>query len=631
MHTPPHYLLASLVLIPLFGSLVSYLLPRLFAKERRGVVSGLVAFIAVVLAFVAGLTLWRNLGQNEGVSAVLSPWISLGSLKLPIELYFDRLSALMTLIITGVGALIHIYSIGYMSHDRSAPRFFAYLNLFVAAMLMLALGRTLPVVFIGWEGVGLCSYLLIGFWHSNLDYASAGRKAFVMNRIGDLGFIIAMVILYQFCGTLDIRELGEMNVLRQLPPDLGLIAALAIFLAATGKSAQIPLFTWLPDAMAGPTPVSALIHAATMVTAGIYLLARMNGLIELDPLVPAVIMWVALATAALAAAVALVQNDIKKVLAYSTVSQLGFMFIAVAAGFYGVALFHVLTHAFFKACLFLSAGCVIHGCHHEQDMRKMGGLRSKMPLTAVSYAVASLAIAGIAPFSGYFSKHAIFEALSLVDNPYLVIYLPKIKIIASSVAIATAFYMARSFIMTFCGSYRGVESPHEAPMVMLVPVLVLAMLSAVAGVLLHDSFFIYLADSFPAAASLGSEGGGFIGLVLGSLPGIVGLLLAFILYVGNPEVLARIKWFFWPLERLFSAKFLVDELYEFVILKPIRGFANFLDSVVNYRFVEGVGVGVGITTSALGELVRRATTGQVATYALIMFAAVGSLVVIFVQ
>ncbi len=610
---------------------MSYLAPRLFAKERQGVVSGLVASTAVVLAFVSALTLWRNLGQREWVSAVLTSWISLGSLKLPVELYFDRLSALMTLIITGVGALIHIYSIGYMSHDRSAPRFFAYLNLFVAAMLILVLGRTLPVVFIGWEGVGLCSYLLIGFWYSNIGYASAGRKAFVMNRIGDLGFIIAMVILYQFCGTLDISELGEMNVLRQLPSDLGLVAALAVFLAATGKSAQIPLFTWLPDAMAGPTPVSALIHAATMVTAGIYLLARMNGLIELDPLVPAVIMWVAVATAALAAAVALVQNDIKKVLAYSTVSQLGFMFIAVAAGFYGVALFHVLTHAFFKACLFLSAGCVIQGCHHEQDMRKMGGLISKMPLTAGSYAIATLAIAGIAPFSGYFSKHAIFEALSLVDNPYLVLYLPTIKFITSGVAIATAFYMARSFIMTFCGSYRGDESPHEAPMVMLVPVLVLAMLSASSGVLLHDYFFIYLADSFPAVAELKSDGGGFIGFVLGSLLGVVGLLFAFILYVGNTELLPRLKTIFWPLERLFSAKFLVDELYEFVIVKPIQVSANFLDSVVNYRFIEGGGVGIGITTSALGELVRRATTGQVATYALIMFAAVGSLVVLFVQ
>jgi NADH-quinone oxidoreductase subunit L len=419
-------LLALVVLIPLLGAAVSYVVGRAMPA-----LSGVIASAAVALSCACSLTLTNGLSEGASVTAGLSQWLSFGGLQLPLELYFDRLSAVMCLIITGIGTLIHVYSIGYMADDESRPRFFSYLNLFVASMLVLVLGKSLPVIFIGWEGVGLCSYLLIGFWFSNREYASAGRKAFIMNRIGDVGFIIAMAVLFVSCGTLDVTQLSQASVLSKLPADLGFVAGLALFFAATGKSAQIPLFTWLPDAMAGPTPVSALIHAATMVTAGVYLMGRMHGVIELDPMVPAIIMWTALATALVAATIALVQNDIKKVLAYSTVSQLGFMFLAVGAGYYSVALFHVVTHAFFKACLFLSAGSVIHGCHHEQDMRRMGGLAAKMPLTCLSYGVATLAIAGIAPLAGYFSKHAILDSIASNHNQYLQPYAGSIGAVAA--------------------------------------------------------------------------------------------------------------------------------------------------------------------------------------------------------
>jgi NADH-quinone oxidoreductase subunit L len=549
---------------------------------------------------------------------------------MPIELYFDSLSSVMCLIITGVGLLIHIYSIGYMADDESQPRFFAYLNLFVAAMLVLVLGKSLPVVFIGWEGVGLCSYLLIGFWFTNTEYASAGRKAFVMNRIGDLGFLVAMAVLFTNVGTLDVTRLAEPGLLAKLPADLGFIAGIALFVAATGKSAQIPLFSWLPDAMAGPTPVSALIHAATMVTAGIYLMGRMHGVVELDPAVPAIIMWVALATAALAATVALVQNDIKKVLAYSTVSQLGFMFLAVGAGQYAIALFHVVTHAFFKACLFLSAGSVIYGCHHEQDMRKMGGLAKSMPLTCICYGVATLAIAGIYPFAGYFSKHAILGAIESLHNPLLQPYASTIAFCATLIAICTAFYMTRSFIMTFTGSYRGDAHPHEAPAVMTLPVAVLAVLSLVGGFALNSVLFSYLGHSLPHAAAHG-ESAGIVADLVGSLPGVLGIGLAYFLFVAAPKIRSSIVTIGRPLEKLFAGKYFVDEILDAVVVRPVATLSRVTFRSIDQIFVEGSGNALGSVTRAVGELTCRLTTGQVATYLLYMFAAVALMISVFVQ
>ena len=614
--------LALVVLIPLIGAIVSYVLGRAAPK-----LAGVLATAAVATSFYLVVSLWQALGGGQSFSFTLSSWLSFGDVKLPLEIYFDKLSAVMCLVVTGVGSLIHLYSIGYMAEDESRPRFFSYLNLFIASMLILVLGKSLPVIFIGWEGVGLCSYLLIGFWYTNPDFASAGRKAFVMNRIGDLGFIVAMAILYHSCGSLDITVLNRPEVLARIPSEMGYIAGIALFLAATGKSAQLPLFTWLPDAMAGPTPVSALIHAATMVTAGIYLMARMYGVIELDPMVPAIILWTAFATSAIAALIAISQSDIKKVLAYSTVSQLGFMFLAVGVGAYSVALFHVVTHAFFKACLFMSAGSVIHGCHHEQDMRRMGGLAKSMPLTCLSYGAATLAIAGIAPFAGYFSKHAILESLAHAHNPYLHAYSEFIGIGATAIAICTAFYMARSFILTFLGSYRGEGHPHEAPMVMTAPVLVLAALSVAGGLVLNHSFFTYLQGPLPPVAE--HSGGGILGYVLGSFPGLLGIGAAYALFVLAPAVKDQIRKALWLGEKLSCGKFYLDEVIGLLIIAPIRAISGVTSRVLDQSVSIGTGNAIGGISRAVGELTCRVTTGQVSTYVLWMFASAAFLLYCF--
>ncbi len=618
--------LALVVLAPLLGSALAYIVGSINAR-----LSGLVAVLAVAISFASSIALSLGLGSTGPLTRVLSSWISFGSFTLPLELYFDSFSSVMCLVITGVGTLIHVYSLGYMATDEGKPRFFAYLNLFVASMLTLVLAKTLPVMFIGWEGVGLCSYLLIGFWFTNSDYASAGRKAFVMNRIGDVGFLIAMAVLFSNCGTLDVVELSKPAVLAKLPAEMGFVAGIALFFAATGKSAQIPLFSWLPDAMAGPTPVSALIHAATMVTAGIYLMGRMHGVVELDPTVPAVILWVALATAAVAATIALVQTDIKKVLAYSTVSQLGFMFLAVGVGQYSIALFHVVTHAFFKACLFLSAGSVIHGCHHEQDMRRMGGLAKVMPLTCLSYGVATLAIAGIAPFAGYFSKHAILGAIHATKNPMLVARVELIGGLATVIAILTAFYMARSFILTFTGKYRGEGHPHEAPLVMTLPVLLLALLSLFGGLYLDHGLLAYVTGPLPEAGHHAGEGTPLVAYVIGSIPGLLGLGAAYVLFVISPAFKDKVRSLVWPCERLFAGKYFVDELYECVVIAPVRLLSQLLYRSVDRTFVEGSGSALGSVTRAVGELTCRVTTGQVATYMLLMFVAVAAMCGVFVQ
>ncbi len=617
--------LSLVVLAPVVGALLSYLVGR-----RKPQLAGVVASAAVLVSFVCSVLLWSAAGPAGSFTAALSPWLSYGDVSLPLELYFDSLSAVMCLVVTGVGFLIHVYSAGYMAHDEGVARFFSYLNLFVAAMLVLVLGKSLPVIFIGWEGVGLCSYLLIGFWFTNTDYAKAGRKAFVMNRIGDVGFIVAMAVLYVHCGTLDVVELGRSSVLSKLPAGLAFLAGLSLFVAATGKSAQIPLFTWLPDAMAGPTPVSALIHAATMVTAGIYLMGRMHGVVELDPAVSAIIMWTALATAAVAALTALAQNDIKKVLAYSTVSQLGFMFLAVGAGQYAIALCHVVTHAFFKACLFLSAGSVIHGCHHEQDMRRMGGLAKSMPITAICYGVATLAIAGICPFAGYYSKHAILGAIAGTTNPLLVGWAAYIGYAATGIAVCTAFYMARSFIMTFLGSYRGTGHPHEAPLVMTAPVGILAFLSVVGGFLLVHPITEFVTGPLPPTAEAhGPEG--IVGLVIGSLPGVFGIALAGYLFMVAPREKELLRKIFSPLEKLFSGKFFVDEILQALVVRPLKRLSQIANGVVDQHLVQGSGSAVGTVTQAVGELTCRLTTGQVTTYVLFMFVAAAAFFSVFSQ
>ncbi len=485
------------VVLPFIGfltnGLISFIRPQAKSAVSTIGVGVLVAAFAAAVAVVAGLT--QDLHGAPFVFTYWS-WMPVGELELAVALQVDQLSAVMLMVVTGVGALIHVFSVGYMRDDPGYPRYFAYLNLFVFFMLVLVLGASFPVMFVGWEGVGLCSYLLIGFWFLDKSNADAGKKAFIMNRIGDFGFLIAMFLIFQVTGSLSFVEVFE-----QAPSTFvisgGMITliTLALFLGCTGKSAQIPLYTWLPDAMAGPTPVSALIHAATMVTAGVYLVARSNVLFAMAPISSVVVATTGAATALFAATIALKQWDIKKVLAYSTVSQLGYMFLGVGVGAYAGGIFHLATHAFFKALLFLGSGSVIFALHrayhathsHEdaQDMRNMGGLRRYMPWTATVMWIATLAIAGIPGFSGFFSKDGILAATFARGHDHPVFYF--LWALGSAAALLTAFYMTRLMIYTFHGPNRTGENeePHlaEAPWVMTAPLIVLAIGSVVGGVI----------------------------------------------------------------------------------------------------------------------------------------------------
>src|SRR6201996_1958258 len=441
-------------LVPLFP-LAGFLLNGLFRNQLSKSMTGIIGSGTVLAAFIVSLLIFGEVRHEDfkPVVVTLFDFISVGKLSIPFAFQVDQLSALFLLIITGVGFLIHLYSTAYM-HDEEGPhfaRYFSYLNLFVFSMLLLVLGANFVILFIGWEGVGLCSYLLIGYWFKNLDYGNAAKKAFIMNRIGDLGFLIAVFLMINQFGSVTFSEVFS----HASSAKVGTLTAITmlLFVGATGKSAQIPLYTWLPDAMAGPTPVSALIHAATMVTAGIYMIARSHVLFDLAPVTQTVVAVIGLATALLAATIALKQNDIKKGLAYSTVSQLGYMFLGLGAGAYTGAVFHVMTHAFFKALLFLGAGSVIHAMGGEQDMRKMGGLRKFMPITSFTMLMGCIAIAGIPPFSGFFSKDEILAAAYAANPIYWVL-----GVIGAGM---TAFYMFRLYATTFLGEFRGSDEQRD--------------------------------------------------------------------------------------------------------------------------------------------------------------------------
>ena len=439
-------------LFPLLGFLINGL-------GRNSLSKGLIGFtgcIAVLASFAVSLGIFFELNASDAKSFIIPvfDWISAGNVKIPFSFLVDPLSALMLLIVTGIGFLIHVYSTGYMNHDAGFGKFFAYLNLFIFFMLLLVLGSNYVVMFIGWEGVGLCSYLLIGFWFTNASYASAAKKAFVMNRIGDLGFLIAVFLIFTTFQSVEFATVFPQAAAMASGDSMIVLITTLLFVGAIGKSAQIPLFTWLPDAMAGPTPVSALIHAATMVTAGIYMIARSNILFTLAPSTLGLISVIGLATLVLAASIALSQTDIKKVLAYSTVSQLGYMFLGLGVGAYTGAFFHVITHAFFKALLFLGAGSVIHAMSNEQDMRNMGGLRKKLPVTFLTMMIGTIAIAGLPPFSGFFSKDEILAHVYEHNKIFWVIGVVG--------AMFTSFYMFRMMYLTFNGSFRGTtEQEHH--------------------------------------------------------------------------------------------------------------------------------------------------------------------------
>jgi len=558
-------LLTLIVLLPLAGFLLNGLLGNRLGKGFVSVVGcGL-----PILAFLATVRAFLQLAGGDG-SALLETaytWATVGDFSFEVSFYFDRLSALMTLIVTGVGSLIHVYSTGYMKDDASYARYFAYLNLFLFFMLLLVLGRSLLVCFVGWEGVGLASYLLIGFWFEDPAKAAAGKKAFITNRVGDAGFLLGMFLIYHALGTLNFDEVNAAFTGPVAPAVSASLIGILLFIGATGKSAQIPLHVWLPDAMAGPTPVSALIHAATMVTAGVYLVARLNGLYLHAPEASHVIAVVGAATAFFAATIAVTQTDIKKVLAYSTVSQLGFMFVALGVGAYGVAVFHVYTHAFFKACLFLGSGSVIHALSGEQDIRRMGGLARKIPVTFVTFAIATAAIAGIPPLAGFFSKDEIlWFALASEHGGSAVLWA-----VMSFTALLTAFYMFRLLWVTFLTPSRMDHETehhvHESPLSMTSVLVVLAILSAVGG-FFHVYHFLEPVMPMPAEnEALEHLKTPLIGVAIAI--GFAGLAAAWYVYRGGLDLAGRLERRYAGLHRWLTNKYYVDELYEGVLGRPL--------------------------------------------------------------
>ena len=630
-----------LLLVPIFP-LIGAALVFLFTNRstRSHSTAGWLATFAAGGAFAMVVKLFLQLGDGvEAIDAAGWTWFSVGSLTVEFALRFDHLAAVMALVITGVGTLIHLYAIGYMAEDEHRPRFFCYLNLFLFAMLLLALGDNLLVMFVGWEGVGLCSYLLIGFWYKDMPNAKAGQKAFVVNRIGDAGFLLGIFSLIMFTGTVNFEQLAPL--VASIDPVWIELIALFLFVGAVGKSAQIPLYIWLPDAMAGPTPVSALIHAATMVTAGIYMVTRLSFLYVAAPNVLLVIMVIGTCTAFVAATIALVQNDIKKVLAYSTVSQLGYMFMALGAGAFSNGIYHVVTHAFFKACLFMGAGSVIIGCHHEQDMREFGGLRKKMPLTFITYFVATFAIAGFPFTSGFYSKDAILWTVFSSEGLGSQITFLGTTVshfcwgIGLLTAFLTAFYMTRSLVLTFFGEYRGHAHPHESPWVVTVPLLVLAGLSAGFAMFFGEDMLQFLAAWTREDMLVGHD-------VLAKIPAyhtleilsicvaIAGIALSWVFFSRLKEVPAKLTR---ALPKLYDAldnKWWVDELYEAIVIKPLRGFSAFLFSIIDRLMIDDLFVnGTAMFVDAGGEVVRRAQTGQIRTYAATMFLSVCFFVVFY--
>ncbi len=617
-------------LVPLLP-FIGFLLIGAGRKDLPKQLTAIIGCGSVLVAFIISIVIFFEVRHEEFQKPEivnLFSFIQFGKVNIPFAFQVDQLSTLFLLIITGVGFLIHVYSTAYMHEENSEhyARYFSYLNLFIFFMLMLVLGANYVIMFIGWEGVGLCSYLLIGFWFKNDEYNNAARKAFIMNRIGDLGFLIAVFwMISQFGSTTFTDVFAKASA----GPTVTIITLL-LFVGATGKSAQIPLYTWLPDAMAGPTPVSALIHAATMVTAGIYMIARSNVLYSLAPLSQNIVAIIGLVTAIVAALIALKQNDIKKVLAYSTVSQLGYMFLGLGVGAYVGAVFHVMTHAFFKALLFLAAGSVIHGLHHEQDIRKMGGLKKYLPITHLTFLLGCLAIAGIPPFSGFFSKDEILIAAYAHD--------PILYWIGLGGALLTAFYMFRLYTMTFLGNYRGehAEHIHESPPAMTIPLVILAILAVIGG-------FVGLPEIFNDTLGTKHYLQHFLSPVIAAghgeihvAPNTEYMLLGvsvLLIVVSCVFAVNKFKKYSYSEEpprgfaKLLANKFYVDEFYDAVIVHPLKAFAQFLNDSVERFAIDGLVNGVGKAVQYGSRQLRWLQSGQVAAYVLLM---VISIIIFFI-
>jgi NADH-quinone oxidoreductase subunit L len=669
-----------IVLLPLFGAVINGLGGALIQKSAGKRAISIIACAPVILAFllsVRGFFALQGLDpEHRLLIDHLFTWIDVGNLRADVAFQLDPLSAVMILVVTGVGGLIHIYSTGYMHEDPAYWRFFAYMNLFTFAMLTLVLADNILLMFVGWEGVGLCSYALIGFWYKEWANASAGSKAFIVNRVGDFGFMLGSFLLFWTLGglghpTVAFREIAQHAHLLEGQMFWGVSAVtvitLLMFVGATGKSAQIPLYVWLPDAMAGPTPVSALIHAATMVTAGVYMIARLNPLYSMSPTTLAVVATIGALTAFFAATIGTAQNDIKRVLAYSTVSQLGYMFLAVGCGAYAAGVFHLMTHAFFKGCLFLGSGSVIHAMHHEQDMRKMGGLKRWMPYTYWTFLISTLAIAGIPITSGFFSKDEILW--KTFSSGHQVLW-----VLAAAAALLTAFYMFRQVFMTFHGECRAdhhtQEHLHESPLVMTVPLMILAGLALVAGFLNvphalggSSRFEQWLAPVLAGghgAAHAGAHGAGHAvepieyGLMALSVGiAVLGILIARAMYLTktiSPDTVSNVAG--GKLYEVVYNKYFVDEIYEKTIINGtlaltqisawfdrtiIDGIVNLTASVttlfswINGVFdryvVDGAVNGIAAAAAFFGSRVRRLQTGGINAYLyVIVIAVVGVMV-----
>ena len=592
---PPLWLIP---ILPLCG----FLLNGLFGRRLPKTIVGAIAIVAPLASFLSVMLVLNGLKPlDHPHTEHYFTWIQSGEFRVGCDFTVDRLAAIMLLVITGVGTLIHIYSAGYMKDDAGFARYFAYLNLFMFFMLVLVLASNFLVLFVGWEGVGLASYLLIGFWFDRKSATDAGNKAFIVNRIGDFGFSLAMFLIVITFGTLDFGTVFDAAAGKQQ----GVLTAIALLLlvGACGKSAQLPLYVWLPDAMEGPTPVSALIHAATMVTAGVYLVARSSVLFVHSGTALNVVATVGVLTAVFAAVIGLAQNDIKKVFAYSTVSQLGYMFLGLGCGAFGAGMYHLVTHAFFKALLFLGAGSVIHACAGEQDMRRMGGLRAKLPVTFWCLVVAGLAIAGIPPFAGFFSKDEILAAAAH-HSPWM--YLAGLF-----TSLLTSFYVFRAIFLTFFGKYRGDAHPHESPLSMSVPLVILALLSALGGWIFDVPK--YLDNFFPVAENTGNS----VTLQIAAVSmGLIGVLLAFAFYVlrpGLPEAFARSMGGFYT---AVCNKFFVDEIYDAAIVRPtLDGSRAVLLNGVDRGLIEGMVNGAATQARNIGGGLRQFQSGNIRSYA----------------
>lgn len=613
-------------LVPFFP-LIGFLINGIGWRKLPKSVGGVIGSTAVLASFAVSLAIFFEVkSTGTGATVQLFDFIQSGSLNIPFAFQVDALSSLFLLIITGVGFLIHVYSTSYMHDDEGMVKYFAYLNLFVFSMLLLVLGANYLIMFIGWEGVGLCSYLLIGFWFKRRDFTNAAKKAFVMNRIGDLGFLVGMLLVLYHFGTLSYYDFFAQVGSGTAPVTDSMYNWIAIcfFIGAMGKSAQIPLYTWLPDAMAGPTPVSALIHAATMVTAGIYMIARSSVLYNLAENAQHFVAWIGLATAILAASIAIKQYDIKKVLAYSTVSQLGFMFLALGVGAYTTAVFHVMTHAFFKALLFLGSGSVIHAMGGEQDIRKMGGLNKHMRITGITFLIGCLAIAGIPGFSGFFSKDEILASVYA--------HSPVMYYITLGAALMTAFYMFRLYFLTFTGSFRGTEEQkshlHESPSAITIPLIVLAILSVIGGyvglppvISEHHTLASYLApvvSNFNVHHLDHSMEWMLMGL---STTLVVVMIIIAQRVTKNPNFAPNTG-----IAKALENKWYVDEIYDALIVRPIAALSAFLNNIVEKLGIDGLVNGVGKLVNWGGGKIRLAQSGQVGFY---IFAMVLGITVLF--